>query len=311
MRKSVFIAVMLLILPAAAHAQAPSSRFFVSGDGKIALSGKGGSFSGIYRMANGEYDQAAMKRINAVYGSRYGRPGSQITPRFVEFLDFLQDNLSPGRRIFIHSGYRSPVYNTGLRNKGRLAAKASLHQYAMAADVKIEGVSSERVWNFIKELGYGGAGFYHGTMVHVDAGPARSWDETTSGVGTDISDDNKLIDLMTDRDIYLQGEPISMQFTRMTAFPIGVSSVFSLERVDGGKKGGGEKLQSSLASGGNEQCPKLSSIESLADARATLPADIAPGRYRVRAAFCDNQWEAMPNSVESREIEIRPAASGR
>ena len=287
-----------------------SSRFFISGDGRINLAGRGGSFAGAYRRSDGSYDTAAMRKINALYGSRLGVPGAEITPRFLEFLDFLQDSLSPGKRITIHSGYRSPKYNTGLRDKGRLAAKASLHQYAMAADIKLEGVSSERVWNFVKDLDYGGAGFYHGSMVHIDVGPARSWDETTSGVGTDISDDNKLIDLMTDRDIYLPGEEMRLQFTRMTAFPIGVSPAFALERVEGGKTGKPLSLESSLSSA-RAECPKLSSIEAMADARVSLPRDLKPGRYRVRASFCEKEWEAMPDSVESREIEVRASPSAR
>lgn len=296
--------------PAKDEGNVPSSRFFISGDGKINLAGKGSAFSGTYRKADGSYDAAAMRKINALYGSRHGVPGAEISPRFLEFLDFLQDSLAPGKRITIHSGYRSPKYNTGLRDKGKLAAKASLHQYAMAADIRIEGVSSERVWNFIRELGYGGAGFYHGSLVHVDSGPARSWDETTSGVGTDISDDNKLIDLMTDRDIYLPGDEMHLQFTRMTAFPIGVSPAFALERVEGGKAGKPVSLKSSLSSAGTE-CPKLSSIESMADARVLLPEDVPPGRYRVRGSFCEKEWEAMPDSVESREIEVRASPSAR
>ncbi|HPQ81035.1 MAG TPA: DUF882 domain-containing protein [bacterium] len=303
--KKIVVFIALFALPTIAHADAPPSRFFIGGDGKINIAGRGASFNGTYRKADGSYDEAAMKRINAIYGSRHNIPGAEITPRLVEFLDFLQDELSPGRRITVRSGYRSPRYNTGLRNKGRLAAKASLHQYAMAADIRIDGVSSKRVWDFIKELGYGGAGYYHGSLVHVDVGPARSWDETTSGVGTDISDDNKLVDLMTDRDIYFQGEPISMQITRMTAFPIGVSPVFTLERADGEKMKKPIKITSSLSDGSKEECPKFSSIESLANATARLPNDIPPGRYRVKATFCEKEWESMPDFAESREIEIR------
>ena len=45
-------------------------------------------------------------------------------------------------------------------------------------------------------------GYYHGDVVHIDVGPARFWDETTSGVGTGISDGNKLIGIITDYDVY-------------------------------------------------------------------------------------------------------------
>lgn len=310
MKKTILFAMLISLttLSSVALAQNPAtvsaSRFFVSGDGKINIAGRGGIFNGTYRNADGTYDAAAMKRINTLYGSQVGVPGREIAPRFVEFLDFLQDRLAPGKRITIHSGYRSPTYNTGLRNKGKLAAKASLHQYAMAADVKFDNVSSESVWTFVKELGYGGAGFYHGGLVHLDVGPARSWDETTSGVGTDISDENKLVDLMTDRDIYRPGEPIRLQFTRMTAFPIGVARTFALERIEGGAVKKTIPFETSLTADGNCSCPTFTAIDQLANARATLPADLAPGRYRVKAGFCDKEWESQPDAIETREFEV-------
>ena len=66
-----------------------------------------------------------------------------LSLRLIEFLDYLEDHLNKGAKITITSGYRKPKYNTMLRDKGNLAAKASLHQYGMAADLKIEGVESE------------------------------------------------------------------------------------------------------------------------------------------------------------------------
>ena len=82
-----------------------------------------------------------------------------------------------------------------------------------------------------QDAGFGGAGYYHGDTVHIDVGPARSWDETTSGVGTGISDDNKLIGLVSDYDLYRPGEMVTLRFIRMTAFPIGVASEFALDRL--------------------------------------------------------------------------------
>ncbi len=153
-----------------------------------------------YRTGKGKYDEKALGAICRVFGA----PSAPL--RLIEFLDFLEDRLNPGARIVIISGYRTPQYNAGIRNRGALAAKASLHQYDMAADLRMEGIPARRIWDYVKALGFGGAGYYHGDTVHVDVGPARSWDETTSGVGTGISDDNKLIGLVTDYDVYLPGE---------------------------------------------------------------------------------------------------------
>ena len=83
----------------------------------------------------------------------------------------------------------------------------------------MDKVPSVRVWKYVKQLGFGGAGYYHGELVHVDVGPARSWDEKTSGVGTDISENNKLIGLTTDFDIYRADDVVTLRFIRMTAFP--------------------------------------------------------------------------------------------
>ncbi|WP_319404917.1 DUF882 domain-containing protein [uncultured Desulfosarcina sp.] len=109
-----------------------------------------------------------------------------------------------------------------------MAAKASLHQYGMVPDFILEGVSSKRVWEYVRSIGFGGTGYYHGKTVHVDVGPSRFWDEKSSGVGTGLSDDNKLIGLVTDYDVYGPGEWVRLRFIRMTAFPIGVQSEFKL-----------------------------------------------------------------------------------
>jgi uncharacterized protein YcbK (DUF882 family) len=204
-------------------------RFFYEGDGRLNLvcPKNNISFNGRFRKGKGIYDEKALNKINRLFGADNGEPASNISLRLIEFLDYLEDAFHPGAKIIIASGYRSPQYNTDLRNKGRLAAKASLHQYGMAADIQIQGTSSKRVWNFIKKLGFGGTGYYHGKFVHVDVGPARFWDEKTSGVGTDISTHNKLIGIITDYDVYLPGDLIALGFIRMTSFPVGVSPEFA------------------------------------------------------------------------------------
>ena len=164
------------------YADLPPSRYFHCGDGHIHLISvkNSASFKGQYRTDDGSYNQEALKGIHQVFCASYGDPISEISLRLIEFLDSLEDVLCPEGRITIISGWRSPEYNRKLRDKGKLAAKASLHQYGMAADIKIEGIHPEHIWNHIKGLGFGGVGYYHGDLVHVDVGPPRSWDETSS-----------------------------------------------------------------------------------------------------------------------------------
>jgi hypothetical protein len=276
-------------------------RFFHCGDGFIHLASEknGKSFTGRYRTGRGKYDEKALGAICRVLGA----PSPPL--RLIEFLDFLQDRLSPGARIVIISGYRTPQYNAGIRERGALAAKASLHQYGMAVDLRMEGIPSKRIWDYVKALGFGGAGYYHGKAVHVDVGPARSWDEKTSGVDTGISDHNKLIGLITGYDVYLPGEPVTVRFIRMTAFPIGVTPAFTLERQSGqSPKKEIAVFTPAFAIPATGACLRFSDIDQMDGIRWRLPETLPAGRYTVRAEFCDNPWKDMPPSISSPEFEI-------
>jgi uncharacterized protein YcbK (DUF882 family) len=288
-------------------ATADQNRFFYSGDGRIDLLSKknGHRFSGVYRRGAQSYDKSALKDICRVFDAPYDPELSNLSLRLLEYLDFLQDSLDREAKITITSGYRSPEYNTGVRNRGGLAAKASLHQYGMAADIKMYGVPARRVWETVKALGFGGAGYYHGDTVHIDVGPARSWDETTSGVGTGISDDNKLIGLITDYDLYRPGEMVTLRFIRMTAFPIGVASEFALDhltRPDGARPT--IPFAPSFAVTAERGCPNFEDIAQMAFIRWRLPVELPPGRYAVRARFCGIEWKGMPPEIATPEFEV-------
>ncbi len=285
-------------------AAAEVSRFLFSGDGHVDIfSRKNGlGFTGLYRTHPGVYDPTAMEKICQVFDAPYDSVRPRLSLRLIEYLDYLEDHHRPGARIVIISGYRSPEYNTKVRKGGGLAAKASLHQYGMAVDFKIEGVPSREVWETVKTLRFGGAGYYHGETLHVDVGPARSWDEKTSGVGTGISDDNKLIDMVTDFDAYLPGEEMTLRFTRMTAFPIGVNPVFFLDpEVASAAAAAFEPVFAVPAQG---PCPRFNDIEQMDGIRWRLPRSLAPGRYTVIARFCDSQWENMPREVRTPVFEV-------
>jgi hypothetical protein len=217
--------------------------------------------------------------------------------RLIEYLDFLQDRLRPKATIRIVSGYRSPAYNSRIRKDGALAARASLHQYGMAADLVMEGVPARTLWETVRQAGFGGAGYYHGETVHVDTGPARSWDETTSGVGTGISDDNKLIGLVADFDRYRPGDAVHLRFVRMTAFPIGVDPRFLLEKITASRAASTAFPFTPSFPAGSGPCPVFTSIAGMAGFTARLPEDMAPGRYRISARFCDKRWARMPSRV--------------
>jgi uncharacterized protein YcbK (DUF882 family) len=289
--------------PAAAHEQ----RFFHSGDGRIRLVSEknGRTFEGAYWRAGQGYDEVAIKAIHEVFGAAHDAAFPRVSLRLIAFLDYLEDRLQPGALVTVTSGYRSPEYNTRVRDRGGLAAKASLHQYGMAADIVMAGVSSERIWQTVRDLGFGGAGYYHGRTVHVDVGPARSWDETTSGVGTGLSDDNKLIGMVTGYDIYRAGETATLRFIRMTAFPIGVSPGFSLVRCSGdGDVAEALVFRPTFGVVVSDDCPQFQDIEQMAGLHWELPPDLPPGRYCVRARFCGGPQEGMPVEVSTPAFQV-------
>jgi uncharacterized protein YcbK (DUF882 family) len=309
--RHIILSIVVATLAAAqpVSAQPPASRFFFSGDGIIRLASEKNenTFSGRYRDADGDYRRAALESIAAVLDAPFDPSRQVISLRLIEYLDYLEDRLNPGARLTITSGYRAPQYNASLRARGALAAKASLHQYGMAVDLVMEGVSAKRLWETVREIGFGGAGYYHGRSVHVDVGPARFWDETTSGVGTGISDDNKLIGIVTDFDVYRPGQAVVLTFIRMTAFPIGVREQFHLipdrPSADDGDDGLPFDLPCPVPVA--NRCAQFADIDQMAGLRWQLPATTSPGRYRIRAAFCDPRWNQMPASVRTPVFEIR------
>ncbi|MDJ0886427.1 MAG: DUF882 domain-containing protein [Desulfobacterales bacterium] len=297
-------------LPAAAEEDvAGISRFFFSGDGWINLESRknGTTYKGRYRLANGSYDPEALEALHLVFDAPYRPERPHISLRLIEYLDYLEDEMRPGARITITSGYRSPAYNRNVRQGGGLAAKASLHQYGMAADLVMAGVPSRKLWRRVKTLKFGGAGYYQGESVHIDVGPARSWDQKTSGVGTGISDDNKLIGLVTDYDIYPPESVVTLRFIRMTAFPIGVAADFELRR----HSAAGEiqstrtfRPQFEMLTAGD--CHQLADIDQMAFIRWRLSADLKPGRYDIQARFCGRSGKDMPASVRTPPFSIAP-----
>jgi uncharacterized protein YcbK (DUF882 family) len=284
-------------------------RYFFSGDGKISLYSEktGRSFSGVYRRGRGEYDVKALDAICRVFDAPFEPAGMGLSLRLLEFMDYLEDHLNKGAKITIVSGYRKPEYNTMLREKGSLAAKASLHQYGMAADLKIQGVAAETLWHYVRGLKFGGTGYYHGNTVHIDVGPARFWDETTSGVGTGISDGNKLIGIITDYDIFKPGMIVTLRFIRMTAFPIHVVSEFSLiPQGHPGETGKPKDFKPIFKISSKNRCIKFTNIDEMNNIRWELPKDLKPGRYVIEARFCDDEWPDMPTRIVTPAFEINP-----
>jgi len=236
-RTALVAGVALLLVATAAPLQAEVGvRFFFAGDGRLVL--RHGHFSTEmnvrYRHRDGTYDAAALAQIEHFFRSREDGRTAPISLRLVELLAYVQSHYRP-RRMVLLSGYRSPKFNENLRSAGRAAAQMSLHTEGMAADVMFAGLDMGLLWRQLRELG-GGVGYYRrNKFLHIDTGPARFWEATTSRVQENLSADNARVFVRTDFDRYarLQGGICTLH--SVTAFPVLVSARALLVGPDGSR----------------------------------------------------------------------------
>lgn len=90
-------------------------------------------------------------------------------------LDKLQKmRIALGRPMIINSAYRSDAYNKSVGG-----APNSQHKLGKAFDIRItDQVSRGDIHHYAKLAGFTGFGDYN-TFVHIDTGPARTWDLRT------------------------------------------------------------------------------------------------------------------------------------
>jgi len=302
--KKTLLVFALLGLPFTLRAGADGPRYFFEGDGTVKLSGsktgKGGTF--VYRDPKGDYDLKTLDAINEVFGLKTA-PDEFIHPRLIALLDFVQDQLKGGT-IHIVSGYRSPTYNEGLRKKGKLAAKTSMHIEGMAADIDMDGVDGKALWEFVRALDCCGAGYYHGTGIHVDVGPSRFWDEKTTGVEKDLGSHNKLVILATNFDRYKPGERIYTTLARVTDYPVGIKPKVRVETEKGEEIASLDiDLKDLKEEKGCVRIPNRAAGRSLEfDLPEKLRSDEKLG---VRMEFCEKAFPEMPDSILSNPFGLR------
>lgn len=226
MRSLVLAGLVLAFAVTVTRATGPSSnapsRFFFAGDGHLVLyhAHFNSTLDTRYRHADGSYDPAALAEIRHFFRSREDGREADISLRLIELLAFIQDRYHP-RQMTLLSGFRSPEFNADLRNTGQQVAQTSLHTQGLAADVTFTGIDLVRLWRQLRELHSGGAGYYRkGHFLHIDTGPSRFWEETTSRVGENLSADNARIFLRTDFDRYVQMEGATLSLYSVTAFPV-------------------------------------------------------------------------------------------
>lgn len=300
MKKS-FSLFLLFLINICASSAFSQDDYFIMGSGQINFKSSSGATGTLtYRNEKG-YDEAALRKINQVYGGNYDDYLARMSLRFLEAISNIQNHFG-GAPIIIRSGYRSPRSNQGLRNQGKMAAQSSMHIEAAAIDFYIQGVNVLDLKEYATQLPCCGVGYYHGKHIHLDTGPKRWWDETNSGTDKKEAQENEKIILLMQKDIYSPKDRIAFDFARVSDFPIGVKATVQLEKWN--KEQWNPAQNISIENVSNTDCLNLQSrkeIKQLALKNSNLNA----GRYRMRVDFCGQAWSKMPPQIYSDPFEVR------
>ncbi len=298
---------LLLSLPAILGADTGQGRFFLMGDGKLQIKNMHTGREATATLVNpdGSLNEEGFAKIDEVFEFPTREKDEHISPRLLFMLDYFSDLVAPGKLIKMESGYRSPDYNTTLRDKGGNVAKASIHMDGMALDFAIDGVNGKKLWELIKSKDCCGIGHYGGASVHLDAARPRFWEAATSKVRTGESDYNRYIYLSTDYDRYRAGDMVRLSFCSVSDFGFGIKRNVALVDDSGGNN---TITKAPIKAPEGTDCIAIPDRKASHFITLTLPANLREGKYRIRVDFCRRPFEQMPVKTVSNEIELlRPA----
>lgn len=283
--------------------EAAADRFFMMGDGRLAIENMhNGSYADVSILnADGSLNEAGLRKIDEVFGFPTSEKGEHISPRLLFMLDYFTDIAGAGKRIHMISGYRSPEYNNKLRDKGANAARTSQHLDGMALDFYLDGVDGKELWELIRSRDCCGVGHYGGKSIHLDSGKPRFWEAATSKVRTTESEQNRRIYLTTDYDRYRIGDPLRLSFSSVSDFGFGVKPTVTFLADSGEDKTMGEAR---LETAAEADCSMVNDRRAARFMNLTVPAQLRPGRYRIKVEFCRSPFPTMPGSVVSNTVEI-------
>ncbi len=290
------------IFTAPAKAGGPAAgRFFIMGDGILHIkNSKTGLEADVHLYsADGSPNESSLNKIDDVFGFPTKEKGEHISLRLLSMLDYFSDRAAPGKTINLDSGYRSPRYNTGLRNAGGNVAKTSEHMDGMALDFNLKGVDGRKLWEMVKEKNCCGVGYYGGADIHLDSGRPRFWQAATSKVRTGASDYNRKIYLSTNFDRYQAGERARLSLSSISDFSFGVEATVSIMN-----KRSEQLATAKIKNGENVDCIPIDNRKTSHFLYIDLPADLPKGRYQIKMDFCDRPFGQMPTATLSNTIEI-------
>jgi len=278
---------------------APLQRFFVMGDGSLALlNAHTHERADVrYRRADGTYDDAAIARIRRAFRSEGDTSDGKASLRLIEVLSYLQKT-SGVKPLTLMSGYRSPDYNEGLRAQGVKAAGGSLHTEGLAADVAFPRKALRPLWMKVRAMECCGAGYYaKDGFLHIDVGRPRFWEPATSRVEENLSAGNARLFARTEYDRYAKGEEIVVALHAMTVPPVWVAREARLV------PGEGEALAVAAAGTGPERdgCTEVPASGGTVRVLGVHEAM----RAKLVLHTCGPRSERTPEAVETGTVEIR------
>jgi uncharacterized protein YcbK (DUF882 family) len=270
---------------------APMERFFIMGDGQLALvnAHTDARVDARYRRTDGTYDEAALARIREVFGG-------QASLRLIEVLSHVQ-KVSGVQPLTVMSGYRSPEYNEDLRSKGVRAAGGSLHTEGLAADVAFPRKMLKPLWMKVRGLECCGAGYYaKNGFLHIDVGRPRFWEPATSRVEENLSAGNARLFARTEYDRYGRGEEIVLSVHAMTVPPV---RLVSAARFISGDQNAFPMTLGGAAEG--DGCLEILPTTTAIRAYGTPPR----ARGLLLLSTCEPRVEKTPATLETNPIDIR------
>ena len=124
-----------------------------------------------------QFDAAALEQLNKVLIDHRSGETHPMDPKLFDQLHDLALAAGVAPRYEIISGYRSPESNSSMSARpGSGVSKNSLHMQGRAMDVRLKGVTVEKLRDLALAAKRGGVGYYQRSQfVHIDTGSFRTW----------------------------------------------------------------------------------------------------------------------------------------
>lgn len=135
----------------------------------------GESLKAVY-WVQGDYVAESLATIDRILRDHRTDEIKAIDVQLLDLLHTIGGSLETRQPIHVISGYRSPVTNSLLHERGRGVALHSLHLEGKAVDVRFPDRDLFRVRDLSISLKKGGVGYYpRSGFVHLDVGRVRFW----------------------------------------------------------------------------------------------------------------------------------------